>query len=131
MPLIRSTIALQRGNPVRALELLKKSEQYQFGIGMHYFPALMPTYMRGQAYLKMGDGTKAAGEFQKILNHRGSGSTSLNYVLAHLGLGRANAQAGNIAGAKAAYQDFLALWKKAEPDIPIYRQARAEYAELQ
>src|SRR5215469_5521599 len=131
MPLIRSTIALQRGNPQQALELLKLSERYELGIGLYYFPALMPTYIRGQAYLKMQDGTKAALEFQKILDHRGSGPTSLNYVLAQLGLGRANAIAGNVAGAKVAYRDFLTLWKDADPDIPILKEAKAEYANLQ
>ena len=104
VPLIRSTIALQRGNPQQALELLKISEQYELGIGMYYFPALMPTYMRGQTYLKLRDGPKAAAQFQKVLDHRGSGPTSLNYVLAQLGLGRANALAGDTTGAKAAYR---------------------------
>jgi eukaryotic-like serine/threonine-protein kinase len=90
----------------------------------------MPTYMRGEVYLSMGDGPKAAAEFQKILKHRGSGPTSLNYVLAQLGLGRVQALAGNVAGARAAYQDFLTLWKDADPDIPVLKQAKAEYAKL-
>lgn len=131
MPLIRSTIALQRGNPQQAIELLKESEQYELGIGLYYFPALMPTYTRGQAYLNMRDGSKAAAEFQKILDYRGSGSTSLNYVLAQLGLGRAGVLAGNIASARTAYQNFLSFWKDADPDIPILSQAKAEYAKLQ
>jgi tetratricopeptide (TPR) repeat protein len=131
MPSIRSTIALQRGNPKQALELLKLSKRYELGIGLYYFPALMPTYMRGQAYLAMRDGPEAAAEFQKILEHRGSGPTSMNYALAQLGLGRANALAGNIVGARVAYQDFLTLWKDADPDIPILKQAKAEYAKLQ
>jgi DNA-binding winged helix-turn-helix (wHTH) protein/tetratricopeptide (TPR) repeat protein len=131
VPLIRSTISLQQGNPQKALELLKISEQYELGIGMYYFPALMPTYVRGQAYLKLRDGPKAARQFQKVLDHRGSGPTSLNYVLAQLELGRANALAGDTAGAKAAYGAFLTLWKDADPDIPIFKQAKAEYAKLQ
>ena len=131
VPLIRSTIALQRGNPQQALELLKISEQYELGIGMYYFPALMPTYMRGQTYLKLRDGPKAAAQFQKVLDHRGSGPTSLNYVLAQLGLGRANALAGDTTGAKAAYGAFLTLFKDADSDIPILMQAKAEYRKLQ
>jgi DNA-binding winged helix-turn-helix (wHTH) protein/tetratricopeptide (TPR) repeat protein len=131
VPLMRSTIALQRDNPQKALELLKKSEQYELGIGMYYFPALTPTYMRGQAYLAMHNGPKAAAEFRKVLDHRGSGPTSLNFVLAQLGLGRANALAGKSAGARAAYQDFFILWKDADSDIPILKQAKAEYAKLQ
>jgi len=131
VPLIRATIALQRGNSQQALELLKVSEQYELGIGMYYFPALMPTYVRGQEYLKLRDGTKAAAEFRKILEHRGSGPTSLNYVLARLGLARADALSGNIVGARAAYQDFLVLWKDADADIPVLMQAKAEYAKLQ
>jgi eukaryotic-like serine/threonine-protein kinase len=131
MPLIQSTMALQRGNPEQATELLKVSERYELGIGLYYFPALMPTYVRGQAYLKMHDGSKAAAQFQKILDHRGSGPTSLNYVLAQLGLGRANALQGNIARARTAYQDFFRIWKNADPDIPILKEAKAEYARLQ
>jgi DNA-binding winged helix-turn-helix (wHTH) protein/tetratricopeptide (TPR) repeat protein len=131
VPLMRSTIALQRGNPQQALQLLKISEQYELGIGMYYFPALMPTYMRGQAYLKLRDGPRAAAEFRKVLGHRGSGPTSLNFVLAQLGLRRASVLTGNIAGARAAYQDFLLIWKDADPDIPILKQAMAEYAKVQ
>jgi len=131
IPLIRSEIAMQRGNASQAVELLKISEPYELGIGLYYFPALMPTYVRGQAYLKLSDGAKAATEFRKVLGHRGSGPISLNYVLAQLGLGRANALSGNIAGAKAAYEDFLTLWKDADPDIPILKQAKAEYAKLE
>jgi tetratricopeptide (TPR) repeat protein len=131
VPLIRATIALQRGNSQQGLELLKISEQYELGIGMYYFPALMPTYVRGQEYLKLRDGTKAAAEFRKILEHRGSGPTSLNYVLAQLGLARADALSGNIADARTAYHDFLVLWKDADADIPVLMQAKAESAKLQ
>jgi DNA-binding winged helix-turn-helix (wHTH) protein/tetratricopeptide (TPR) repeat protein len=130
IPLLRSEIAMQRGNPSQAVELLKISEPYELGIGLYYFPALMPTYVRGQAYLKLRDGAKAAAEFRKVLDHRGSGPISLNYVLAQLGLGRANALSGSIVGAGAAYQDFLNLWKDADPDIPILKQAKDEYAKL-
>ena len=131
VPLVRATISVQRGNPQQALELLKLSEPYELGIGLYYFPALMPTYVRGQAYLKMRDGPRAATEFRKILDHRGSGPTSLNFVLAELGLAQANAIVGDLPGARTAYRDFLASWKDADPDIPILKQAKAEFAKLQ
>jgi len=131
MPLIRSVIELEHGNPRHVIELLKDSERYELGVGFYYFPALMPAYTRGQAYLKLHDGSKAAAEFQKILDHRGSGPVSLCYAMAYLGLGRAKAIAGDVPGAKGAYQDFLTLWKDADPDIPILKQAKAEYAKLQ
>jgi eukaryotic-like serine/threonine-protein kinase len=91
---------------------------------------LYPAYVRGQAYLLAHNGTAAAAEFQKLLDHRG---IVLNFVagsLAHLQLGRACAMAGDTAKAKSAYQDFLALWKDADPDIPILKEAKAEYAKL-
>ena len=131
MPLIQAAIALQLSDAASALKILKVPERYELGVGLYYFPALMPTYMRGQAYLKLRDGPRAAAEFQKILDHRGSGPTSLNYVLAQLGFGRANALAGNVKQAKVAYQDFFTLWKDADPDIPILREAKTEYAKLQ
>jgi tetratricopeptide (TPR) repeat protein len=130
VPLIRSTVELERGDANLAIESLRPSERYELGFGFYYFPTLMPTYMRGQAYLKIRDGSRAAAEFQKILDHRGLGPASLNYALAHLGLGRARALGGDFPGARTAYQDFFALWKDADPDIPTLKQARAEYARL-
>jgi eukaryotic-like serine/threonine-protein kinase len=131
IPLIRSALALKGGNAMQAIELLKTSEEYELGIGYLYYPPLMPSYMRGQAYLKLCDSSKAAAEFQKILDHRGVGPASLNYALARLGLGRAKALEGDVAGARIAYQDFFTLWKDADPDIPVLRDAKAEYAKLQ
>jgi hypothetical protein len=95
------------------------------------FYALLPIYVRGQAYLVAHSGSEAAMEFQKILDHRG---VVLNFpicALAHLQIGRAYAMQGDTAKAKAAYQDFLTLWKDADPDIPIFIAAKAEYAKLQ
>ena len=83
-----------------------------------------------EAYLQAGDGTKAAAEYQKILDHRGIGPTDPLYGLARLGLGRAYALQGETAKARTAYQDFLALWKDADPDIPILKQAKEEYEKL-
>jgi predicted Zn-dependent protease len=92
---------------------------------------LYPVYLRGQAYLRAQQGGNAAQEFQKILDHRGITGNSPVVPLAHLGLARAYALSGDTAKAKAAYQDFFALWKDADPDIPILKQAKAEYAKLQ
>jgi tetratricopeptide (TPR) repeat protein len=86
--------------------------------------------LRGQAYLTAHNGQAAAAEFQKILDHRGVVLNSLIGALARLQLGRAYALQGDTAKARAAYQDFLALWKDANPDIPILVQAKAEYAQL-
>jgi tetratricopeptide (TPR) repeat protein len=88
-------------------------------------------YVRGEAYLRLRNGAKAATEYQKILDHRGIAPNSPLYSLALLGLGRAYALQGDSARAKQAYQDFLAKWKDADPDVPILKQAKAEYAKLQ
>jgi tetratricopeptide (TPR) repeat protein len=88
-------------------------------------------YLRGTAYLHMGDGKDAAAEFQKILGHRAGFTAVWTYPLARLGVARALALQGDTASARIAYQDFLALWRDADPDIPILKQAKAEYAKLQ
>ena len=91
---------------------------------------MYPVYLRGQAYLLSHQGKEAAGEFQKIIEHRG---IMLNYTigaLAHLGLARAYAVQGDTAHARAVYQEFLTLWKEADPGIPILQQAKSEYAKL-
>jgi tetratricopeptide (TPR) repeat protein len=92
---------------------------------------LYPVYVRGQAYLAARNGAAAAGEFQKILDHRGIVLNLPLGALAHLQLGRAYALSGDTAKARSAYQDFLTLWKDADPDIPILKEAKAEYAKLQ
>jgi Tfp pilus assembly protein PilF len=92
---------------------------------------LYPVYIRGQAYLMQHNGTAAAEEFQKFIDHRGLVANFPLGVLARLGLARAYVQQGNSEKAHSAYQDFFALWRDADPDIPIYKQAKAEYAKLQ
>ncbi|HLK34532.1 MAG TPA: hypothetical protein VKT29_15660, partial [Terriglobales bacterium] len=92
---------------------------------------LYPAYVRGLAYLAAHHGADAAVEFQKILNHRGLVICDPIGALAHLQLGRAYALSGDKSKAKSAYQDFLGLWNDADPDIPILKQAKAEYAKLQ
>jgi tetratricopeptide (TPR) repeat protein len=90
-----------------------------------------PLYLRGEAYLDQRDGAKALAEFQKIADHRGHAPTSPLYSLARLGSARAYALQGDAIKAKSAYQDFIAAWKDADPDVPILKQAKAEYAKLQ
>ncbi len=93
--------------------------------------ALYPVYVRGEAYLAAHQGSEAAAEFQKILDHRGVVVNEPIGALAHLQIGRAYAMLGDTAKARAAYQDFLTLWKDADPDIPVFIAAKAEYAKLQ
>jgi hypothetical protein len=99
-------------------------------LGSPFFGALYPVYMRGEAYLVAHQGTQAAAEFQKILDHRGIVVSDPIGALAHLQLGRALALSGDTIKAKTAYQDFLTLWKDADPNIPILKQAKTEYARL-
>ena len=127
LPATRAQIEIDRGNPAKAIELLRAVSPYEFG----WASRVRPNYVRGQAYLKARQGPEAAAEFQKILDHRGICGTALECPLSHLGLGRARAISGDSAGARTAYQDFFALWKDADPDIPILKEAKAEYAKLQ
>ena len=92
---------------------------------------MYPVYVRGEAYLAANQGAEAAAEFQKILDHRGIVLNEPIGALAHLQLGRAYAMSSDMAKARAAYSDFLTLWKDADPDIPILKEAKAEYAKLQ
>ena len=100
---------------------------YELGI----MDTLYPAYVRGEAYLAARQGREAAIEFQKILDHRGIVLIDPIGALAHLQLGRAYALSGDQTKAKTAYQDFLTLWKDADPDIPILKEAKTEYAKLQ
>jgi serine/threonine protein kinase/Flp pilus assembly protein TadD len=129
LPTIRGSIDLARKNPSGSLSAL---QGVSFELGSSGSPwALYPVYIRGQAYLVARQGKEAAGEFQKFLDHRSIVLNSPLGALAHLGLARAYALQGDTAKARTAYQDFLALWKDADPDIPILKQAKAEYAKLQ
>ncbi len=126
IPSIRAQVELSRSNPGKAIELLQTAAAFEFG-----WPArVMPSYVRGQAYLHLRQGKEAAEQFQNILNHRGICGTMVTCSLAHLQLGRARAISGDNAGARTAYQDFFALWKDADPDVPILKEAKAEYAKL-
>jgi predicted Zn-dependent protease len=124
LPAIRAQIELSRGNAGRAIELLEQTRPYELGVGLY------PADLRGLAYLRVRQGGVAATEFQKILDHRGLIINSDGVPLARLGLARARAMSGDASGARTAYQDFLALWKDADSDIPILKEAKAEYAKL-
>jgi serine/threonine protein kinase len=133
LPTIRAATALRNGDAGRAVEALAAVEPYELGHANTSFTfALYPVYLRGIAYLaeKQG-GTSAAREFQKIVDHAGVVGNEPIGALARLGLGRAYALSGDTANAKIAYQDFFGLWKDADPDLPILKQAKAEYVKLQ
>jgi eukaryotic-like serine/threonine-protein kinase len=135
LPSLRALLALNRSEPFKAIEVLQVAAPYDLASppsSFHgLFGSLYPVYVRGQAYLAAHRGTEAAAEFQKILDHRGIVVSDPVGVAARLQSGRAFALSGDAAKAKAAYQDFLVLWKDADPDIPILKQAKAEYAKLQ
>jgi tetratricopeptide (TPR) repeat protein len=154
LPSIRAGVALERQDPSRAIELLKAASTTELGLPTNLTIRLCPAYLRGEAYLMLQDGNRAAAEFQKFIDHRG---LVINFpwgALARLGLARAYAmQAGlpvaavsdrrkedggqrpplqedALAKARTAYQDFLTIWKDADSDIPILKEAKAEYAKL-
>jgi len=132
LPTIRAATALRSGKPAKAVEELEKASPYELGIpSIPYTLSLHPVYLRGEAYLAASQAAAAAAEFQKFLDHPGVVLNEPMASLAHLGLARAYAMAGDSAKSKTAYQDFFALWKDADPDIPILKRARAEYAKLQ
>ena len=133
LPTLRAKLAVGKGNASEALETLRAALPYDLGrttYSSYGWTSLYPVYVRGEAYLAANQGTEAAAEFLKILDHRGIVLNSPIGALAHLQIGRAYATQGDIAKAKAAYQDFLTLWKNADPDIPVLIAAKAEYAKL-
>lgn len=129
LPAIRAAAELARGNANAAIQLLQAALPYDLCKDEHIAPSYTP-YLRGLAYLRAGDGKAAEGEFRKLVDHRGSFANSPERALALLGIARARSLAGDSAGSRRAYQDFLALWKDADPGIPVLQQARAEYARL-
>ena len=134
LPSVYASLALEHGDPAKAIELLQVNVPYDLSsprsATFAYFGALYPIYLRGQAYLALHRGAEAAREFQKIVDRRGIVIGDAFGVLAHLGMARASAMQGDTAKAKADYQDFLTLWKDADPDIPILIAAKAESAKL-
>jgi ATP/maltotriose-dependent transcriptional regulator MalT len=132
LPMARSALALNSGNAQAAIEALSPAAPYELGHTNEDFTfALYPIYFRGQAYLAAKNWASAAAEFQKILDHPGIVGNEPIGALAHLGLARAYLFSGDTAQAKNSYQDFFALWKNADSDIPVLMQAKAEFAKLQ
>jgi eukaryotic-like serine/threonine-protein kinase len=127
VPMIHGAAALESGNAAKAVEALAAATPYELGI----LTIADPAYIRGAAYLKLGQGSAAAAEFQKIVDHPSVIQNDPIAALAHLGLARAYALSGDTTKARTAYQDFLGLWNNADPDIPILKEAKAEYAKLQ
>ena len=132
LPSIRAAVELEKNEPAKAIELLKAALPYELGSTskIAFSGYLYPAYIRGQAYLRAGQGQQAAAEFQKLLDHPGIVRNFVLGALAHLQLGRAQALMGDKEAARKSYQDFFALWKDADPDIPILHEAKAEYGNL-
>jgi tetratricopeptide (TPR) repeat protein len=124
LPLVQARIELEKSNPSQAIHLLETTRPYE---GYALFQI---AYLRGESFIAQQKGAEAAAEFQKIIDHRGSQPTSPIFSLAHLGLARAAVLQGDTAKARKAYQDFFALWKDADGDVPILIEAKKEYEKL-
>jgi tetratricopeptide (TPR) repeat protein/tRNA A-37 threonylcarbamoyl transferase component Bud32 len=135
LPVLRALEATMGHQPAKAIEVLQAAAPYELGVPLSWFNGsfgqLYPVYVRGQAYLNARQGAEAAAEFQKILDHRGIVASDPIGAVARFEIGRALVLSGDKTKAKAAYQDFLTLWKDADAEIPILQQAKAEYARLQ
>jgi serine/threonine protein kinase/tetratricopeptide (TPR) repeat protein len=135
IPVLRARISLNQSNPLQAIEALETATPYDFshpGFNMAgSWEELVPAYVRGEAHLAANHAADAAAEFQKVITHRGIVLYQPIGALARLQLARAYVLQNDRAKAKAAYDDFLALWKDADPDVPVLKQAKAEYAKLQ
>jgi tetratricopeptide (TPR) repeat protein len=129
VPTIRAAIKLQQHDPAAVIDLLRGTAKYDLAFTQS-FDYVYPAYIRGLAYLKLGDGRSAAAQFQKLIDHPGLTVSHVTGPLAWLQLGRAQKMMGDEAAARKSYETFLDLWKNADPDIPIYQQAKAEYAKL-
>ena len=134
LPTLRAKLALNQGNPSEAIEGLRVATPYDLGISTSCpanWTAMYPVFVRGEAYLAARQGSEAAAEFKKILDNPGLVLNQPIGALAHLSLARAYVLQGDTTNAKAAYRDFLTLWKDADPDIPVLQQAKTEYQKLQ
>ena len=132
LPTIRASVEINRGNPSKAIEFLKTAAPYDLGLvsNLEFGALLYPVYVRGQAYLLLHQGSEAAAEFQKLLDHRTLVANNPLSALARLGLARAYRVAGDTKKAHAAYEEFLRLWKDSDADIPIVLDAKDEYSKL-
>jgi len=133
LPVVRAAIAMGRGNAAEAIEHLRavNGDTAWFANDPSSLDGMMPAYLRGQAYLQLRQGKEAASELQRLIDHPGIVVNNPFGPLARVGLARAYVLQGDTAKARAAYQDFLTLWKDADADIPVLREAKAEYARLQ
>jgi hypothetical protein len=132
LPTLQAARELRNGDAAKAIRTLAAASPYELGTtALTGGGALYPVYMRGEAYLAAKQGPAAAAEFQKILDHPGVVQNEIVGALAHLGQGRAHVLSGDVNKARTAYQDFFTLWKDADSDIPILKEARSEYAKLQ
>jgi tetratricopeptide (TPR) repeat protein len=134
LPTIRATLELSRHHPDNAIRLVQAASPCELGEPnpqVQIGGTLYPAYVRGQAYLENGRGQQAVAEFQKLLDHRGVVQNFVLGALVHLQIGRAYFAMGDTVKARVQYQEFLTLWKDADPDIPILKEAQAEYAKLQ
>jgi tetratricopeptide (TPR) repeat protein len=129
LPTIRAAVKLRQGNPAAAIELLRPATKYELAQDLP-FDNLYPAYIRGLAYLQMKEGSLAAPEFQKLIDHPGIVGDFVTGAIAHLQLGRAQAMTGDYAAARKSYEEFLILWRDADPGLPVYKEAKAEYAAL-
>jgi len=129
IPAIRAAVSLHEKDAAAAVELLRSTPRYEL-TNLISFDALYSAYIRGLAYLELRQASPAAAEFQKVLDHPGLVGRGPLMPLSHLHLARALAMSGDAAGARHSYEQLLTLWKDADPDLPVYRQAKAEYAEL-
>jgi serine/threonine protein kinase/Flp pilus assembly protein TadD len=132
LPTIRAAIAINRGDAKKAVELLSMASEYELGEPEQWpsHGTLYPAYVRGEAYLRAGEGVQAATEFQKMIDHRGIVANFPLGALAHLQVGRAYKLAGDVGKAREAYAAFLVIWLNADPEVPVLKQAKAEYAKL-
>jgi tetratricopeptide (TPR) repeat protein len=129
LPVVQAAVQIRTGNGSRAVQLLEPARSYQWGTPVS-IPPIVAAYVRGQAYLSLGDGKSAAAEFKSVLDRATLFPALPIHTLAHLGVARAYTLTGEPDKARKAYQDFFALWKDADVDIPILIAAKAEYAKL-
>jgi eukaryotic-like serine/threonine-protein kinase len=129
VPTVRAAVKLQQHDPNAAIALLRETVQYDLAYTLS-FDYLYPAYIRGLAYLESGDGRSAAGEFQKLIDNPGLCWGYVTCPLARLQLSRSQRLMGDKASARKSYEEFLSIWKDADPDLPVYRQAKSEYAQL-
>jgi predicted Zn-dependent protease len=132
LPSTRAAIQLSHNNPDKAVQELEGTSRFELGdvMGGDGVPFL-PVYLRGQAFLALRQGREAAAEFQKYIDHPGVVMNNPIGAVARVGLARAYSMQGETVKARAAYEDFFSLWQDADPDVPILKQAKAEYAKLQ